>query len=375
VKILFTGFTSRAVGSDRNVYDYMCNVNVLAEALRQAGHEVDHRYVSLVTDPCPEEDYDVALVGVAAVNGLSSRFKLGALHVLSRFGSRAGIFPSDGKNVAIFPASVQSVSRLGEHACGPFPSYLLGEGMGDRNNVIEHDALRAQGASGEAWLNSVLDKLPQTSRLKCAYPALFPLHAWGKADVYGRAWGAAASGWDPTNVAIPMQFGTGFDAHFDGRYQWARYTDRKRQWVLASLQDNSAWLKKVKPTWPVISVGNKRAAKAGTGVEYVPEDVIIHDYYGKSWGTLSFGYPLGHGGWWRMRYIHAALAGCVTCCDPNDAIPMPDSFKHSRIMLERWSDEKLAEVALQQHEDIKSTSWTVDRTVQAVNQFVVALKG
>lgn len=375
MRILFTGFTSRAVGSDRNVYDYMCNVNVLAEALRQAGHQVDHRQVSIITDPCPEDDYDVALVGVAAVNGLSSRFKLGGLHTLSRFGKRAGLFPSDGKNVAIFPASVQSVSRVGEHQCGPFPSYLLGEGMADRNNVIEHEALRQQGAAGETWLAEVIDGLPQTSKLQCRWPALFPLHAWGRADVYGRAWGATASGWDPTNIAVPMQFGTGFDAHFDGRYPWARDTTRKREWVLASLQDNSPWLKKMKCGWPVVSVGNKRAAKAGTGVEYVPEDEIIKEYYRCYAGTLAFGYPLGHGGWWRMRYVHAALAGCVTCCDENDARSMPASFQHSRIMLERWSNAKLAEVALQQHEDIKRTAWSVDRTVSAVNDFVAGLKG
>lgn len=375
MKVLFTGFTSRAVGSDRNVYDYMCNVNVLAEALRQAGHEVDHRQVSIVTDPCPEEDYDVALVGVAAINGLSSRFKLGALHTLHRFGSRAGIFPSDGKNVAIFPASVQSVSRVGEHACGPFPSYLLGEGMGDRNNVIEHEALRAQGASGESWLAEVLDKLPQTSRIKCAFPALFPLHSWGNPSVYGRAWGAEASGWDPTNIAIPMQFDPLVIRPNGGRLAFIEGAERQRRWVLASLQDNSAWLKKIKPTWPVVSVGNKRAAKAGVGAEYIPEDQMIREYYGTSYGTLAFGYPLGHGGWWRMRFIHAALAGCVTCCDANDAIPMPESFKHSRIMLEHWSNEKLAEVALAQHEDIKRTAATVDQTVAAVNSFVTALKG
>ncbi len=374
MKILFTGVTSRGVGSDRNIYDYMCNVNVLAEALRKAGHEVDHRPVSLMTDPCPEEDYDCALVGVGALNGFSSRFVLGAMWTLSRFGKRAGIFPSDGKNVAIFPASVGSCGPGGEHQCGPFPAYINGESR-NPNNVIEHEFFRQQAGAGEQWLAAVLNNLPQTGRLRCAYKALFPLHSWGKPDVYGRAWGCEAFGWDPTNVAIPMQFPSSTLA-LDGRLPFvhgALATERKREWVLASLQDNSAWLKKLKPSWPVASVGNKRAAKAGTGNEYVPEETIIHDYYRNYAGTLAFGYPLGHGGWWRMRYIHAALAGCVTCCDATDAIPMPDSFKHSRIMLERWPNEKLAEVALAQHEDIKRTAWSVAETVDAVDLFVKGL--
>src|SRR4051812_9149910 len=108
MKILFTGFTSRTIGSDRNQYDYTSNVFVLKRALELAGHTVEARAVSIEEDPCIDEDYDCAVVGIAACQGMSSRYKIGAMWALHKFGSRAGIFPSDGKNIYIFPGSVRT---------------------------------------------------------------------------------------------------------------------------------------------------------------------------------------------------------------------------------------------------------------------------
>lgn len=370
MKILFTGFTSRTIGSDRNVYDYLCNVDVLRRVLERAGHEVDQRPVSVITDPCVEEDYDCALVGVAAMQGLSSRYRLGGLWTLHRFGKRAGIFPSDGKNVGVFPSSVQTATYRGLHSCGPFPAYLLGEGLKERNTIVEHE----HGELIRNELADVLERLPQTDKLRCEFPILVPVHPWGRAGAFGSAWGGQATGWDPTQVAVEMQFGTKFEAHFDGRFMWARdVQERQRRWVLSSLQDNTPWVKKIKPTWPVLVVGNKRMAKLGTAIEYVPEWELINTYYRTSWGHLAFSYPLAEGGWWRMRYIHAALAGCVSLPGELDAAVMPRAFKYSRWDVERANDERLAAIALEQHEAIRSTAWSVDRAVDTVNNFVKGL--
>lgn len=369
MKILMTGFTSRTVGSDRNLYDYMCNVDVLRETLKLAGHDVDQRQVSLIHDPDIASDYDAAIVGVAAANGLSSRYKLGSLHVLATFGTRVGIFPSDGKNVAIFPASVQSETRHASHSCGPYPAYLLGEGMGERNNVVEAKVGRAYEEQTGAFA-AVLEKLPQTRKLACEFPALFPLHSWGRPDVYARAWGARVTAWDPSLVALRMQFP---DLTVGERLPCAEMNVRERAWILASLQDNGPWLKKQGCKWPVVSIGNKRAAKAGLGHDYVSEDVLIRDYYTAYFGTLAFGYPLGKGGWWRMRYWHAALAGCITLCDEQDAASMPKAFQWQRFQIERMDDEKLAETALAQYRALCESATSVDETVGTVDRFVKSL--
>lgn len=375
MRILFTGFTSRTVGSDRNVYDYMCNVDVLRNALELAGHTVDQRIVSLETDPCLEEDYDCAVVGVAACNGLSSRFKLGALWALHRFGKRAGIFPSDGKNVYIFPNSV-STCIDGNHSLDgvaiPAVDYFLGDLMRERNNILEAEIGKHYR---EVWLD-VLKRLPQVNGpRRCEYPVLVPAHAWGRPTAYTRHFGSPATLWDPTNIAIPMQFPTGTLA-LDGRLpecHTALNHERERKWVLSSLQDNASWLKKMKPTWPVIEVGNKRKAKSGLGLPYMPENQLIREVYTKYAGTFAFAYPLAEGGWWRMRYVHAALAGIVTCCDEVDASIMPDAFKATRFLIERKDDEKLATCAREQHEAIRDSAWTVDKTVAVVDRFVKGL--
>lgn len=388
MKILFTGFTSRTIGSDRNVYDYMSNVFVLQRALELAGHDVDVRAVSLQNDPCIEEEYDCAVVGIAACQGLSSRFKLGALWTLARFGTRAGIFPSDGKNIYVFPGSVRTC-LTGDHYDGDKKldpvDYFLGYLQREKNNILDHE-LGSQPAFKEMW-REALTRLPHSeTNPECAWPMLVPVHSWGNVNIYGRHFGAVATGWDPTNVAIPMQFGPN-DLGSDDRLPFAfnpcnsanppapevPWAPRERAWVVSSLQDQSGWLKKTGAKWPIKIVGNKRKAAKGEAIAYVPERQMIDTFYRDNWGHLAFGYPLADGGWWRMRYIHAALAGIVTCCDPNDARKMPLAYQHSRIMIERYGDEKLAELALEQHQQLMKASWTADEAIQRVDNFVRSL--
>jgi len=389
MKILFTGFTSRTIGSERNIYDYMSNVFVLEQALKLAGHEVDTRSVSLMEDPCIEEDYDAAVVGIAACQGLSSRFKLGALWALHKFGKRAAIFPSDGRNIYTFPSSVRTC-LTGEHfnkvtnkQCTPV-GYFLGELQQERNNVLDHEL----GATMPDVWTSVLQRLPHDERNpRCDWDVLVPTHSWGNREVYARHFGTQRlATWDPTNVAIPMQFKPDELAP-DGRFPWAfnpcssanppapetPWAPRERAWVISSLQDQGAWTKKQKCKWPVVTVGNKRLARQGEGVDYIPEREMIETYYQKYWGHLAFGYPLAEGGWWRMRYIHAGMAGIVTCCDENDARRMPEDYRHSRIMLERWSDDKLAEVAHNQWIQLMDSAWPAQQAVDTVDRFVKAL--
>ena len=380
MKILFTGFTSRTIGSDRNVYDYMSNVFVLQRALELAGHTVDVRAVSLLEDPCIEEDYDCALVGIAACQGLSSRFKLGALWALHKFGKRAAIFPSDGKNIYVFPSSVKTC-LTGQHFDGTIQldpiDYFLGYLQREKNNTVEWQLGREMK---DVW-RSVLERLPHSDvNPKCDWPMLVPTHSWGNASLYARHFGAAVTNWDPTNVAIPMQFnvlpgGGPASLEVGGRLPEATNTHREHAWVVSSLQDQSQWIKKQKCKWPVMTIGNKRKARDGEGVDYVPEMDLIRDVYTRYWGHLAFGYPLADGGWWRMRYIHAALAGIVTCCDENDARKMPESYQFSRVSLERFSDDKLREVAHTQFIQLMDAAWPAERAIATVDEFVRPLHG
>jgi hypothetical protein len=373
MKILFTGFTSRTVGSEKNTYDYMSNVFVLEQALKLAGHDVTTRQVSLMEDPAIEEDFDVAIVGVAACQGFSSRFKLGALWALHRFGSRAAIFPSDGKNVAVFPNSVRTcmVGNHGERS--PYEYFLYGQL--ESTNVIDAD-LAAQAEFAEIF-QATLNRLPwKEGAAHCDWPVLMPLHSWGNPLVYQRLFGAPVTMWDPTNVAIPMQFPTTALTCLDnsGRLPFAdAFNSRERKWIVSSLQDQSAWLKKMKTTWPIVTVGNKRAARKGEGLEYVPELEMISDYYAHNWGHLAFGYPLADGGWWRMRYVHAALAGIVTYADELDQIRMPDPYRFARSQIERMEDNRLALLAHEQYNALMATAWSKDRAVATVDSFVKSL--
>lgn len=379
MRILFTGFTSRTVGSESNIYDYMSNVFVLEKALRLAGHDVDVRPVSLETDPCVEEDYDAAVVGIAACQGLSSRYKLGACWALHRFGKRAGIFPSDGKNIAVFPSSVLTCisgnhfDKVQKRHLDPV-EYFLGDLQQERNNVVDQK-LGHQPELMDVW-RAVLKQFPYSvTKPECAWNVLIPTHSWGSELVYRRHFGRPVTLWDPTNVAIPMQFPDGTLA-LDGRLvqcHTALANERSRQWVVSSLQDQAAWIDKQRCKWPVLEVGNKRKARAGDGLEYMPEKDLIERVYTKNWGHLAFGYPLADGGWWRMRYVHAAMAGIVTCCDQNDARKMPGGYQFTRTQIEGMSDDSLARLAIRQWEELQAASWPAERAVETVDGFVKSL--
>lgn len=377
MKILMTGFTSRTIGSDRNTYDYVSNVFLLRRVLELGGHEVDIRKVSLETDVCVEEDYDCALVGVGACQGLSSRYKLGALWALSRFGKRAAIFPSDGKNVYIFPSSVRTC-LTGTHADHGTPitpiDYFLGKLQGEKCNIWEAE-LGGEAMYREVW-QKILEQLPHVEgKAKCSWPVLVPLHSWGDARAYERHYGAPTMMWDPTRVAIESQYSTD-ELASDGRFVFvheALANERERRWVCASLQDNAQWLKKQKLSWPVIEIGNKRKAAAGQATEFVPEKQLVDEYYRHNWGNLAFGYTLAEYGWWRMRFVHAGMAGQVAMADDATQMRMPLSYRQPRSLVERWPDEKLASVAQQQWIDLKSKSWSTDQAVQAVDDFVKEL--
>lgn len=382
MRVLFTGFTSRTIGSERNVYDYMSNVFVLEKALQLAGHVVDTRPVSLLTDPCIEEDYDCAIVGIAACQGLSSRFKLGAMWALSRFGKRAGIFPSDGRNIAVFPSSVRTCltgehrdKNLGNQLIEPV-DYFLGQLQGDRNNIADV----AEGRKMRGVWQDILSRLPHSeTNPKCDWRMLVPTFSWGNGMVYGRHFGTTVTTWDPTNIAMPMQFGpnelgpTGKLPRPMDMFIREGIEVRERAWVLSSLQDQGPWLKKQNCKWPIIIVGNKRAARAGEAFDYVPERELIERFYQRYWGHLAFGYPLADGGWWRMRYIHAALAGIVTCCDENDARKMPLSYQHSRIMIERYEERALQDLAATQHKELMAAATSADEAIARVDGFVKGL--
>ena len=344
MKILMTGFTSRTVGG-RPTYDYMSNVYVLKHALELAGHEVDQRRVSIEETDLTQR-YDTAIVGIAACNGLSSRYKLGAMWTMSQFGARAGIFPSDGKNVGQFISSVRtSINHL---------DTFLGKKLRERNNIIEHELGEQRK---EIW-KTVLNLLLQGDH---PWPVLVPTFSWGNARPYERTFRAPVTIWDPTCLAWPMQFKTSDQMSPPS-------TPRQRRWVMPTLQDQDRWLDKQRGSWEVLEIGNKRKGEA-----YVPEKELIEGLYRENWGTMAFGYPMSDGGWWRMRYIHAAIAGAVMYCGYEDHYVIGGPYKHARPQIENMPDGELENLARSQHEWLFDKAWPEQKAIEAVDSFVRGL--
>lgn len=353
MRILFTGFTSRTVGS-KSLYDYLSNVLVLRRALEAAGHEVDCRRVRLEGDDLEiEQHYDAAMIGIAACNGFSSRYKLGALWTMNRFGRRAGIFPSDGRNIPMVMNSVATSIRN--------PDTFLGYKMLDKNNIIDYQ-LGSTPQMRAIW-NETLQRLRDGQHTSPMLVATFP---WGTTQPYATMFKTKVTQYDPTNLAWPLQL--------ESTERWAEIGERRRAWIAPSLGDQDSWLNKNLGEWHVIEVGNKRRDDG-----YVPELELLQRYRTFE-GVLAFGYPMmpAAAGWWRSRFMHAAIAGAVLCCDIKDrqaistwAVNNP--YGASRPEVEALQGPELRALAARQYDFFFSSAWSAERAAQTVDTFVKGL--
>lgn len=331
MKILMTGFTARSVESKRLRYDYVTFCFLLRDALRVLGHQVEMRKVEMGEDL---SSYDRAFVCVSLLSSLSSLHPHTAAYVLRTLGDKCFLYCDDW-----------SIEKFG---------YDWGRKLGpDWEKYLK---FRSEvGALSKEQQSEFHDTLKQVISGQCPWPIIAPMFPWGDHGELLRGSGVNAK-------LLPVD-PTGFHyAQFDDLRKPIDSVVRKRQWVLATLQDHDQWLKKVRPTWPVEGVGNKRKEQ-----EVVPE-AYVRRMYEDSWGVLSPKYAKAGCGWWRTRYQFAALAGAVLLCDEKDAPGEP--YRKSCFNIEHRDDKELRDLARDQQDCFFSQVWTHDRFLNSLKEIL-----
>jgi hypothetical protein len=335
MRVLITGVTARMIGSTRLKYDYLSNVSLIEKALRLAGHEVTTAKVPLDLDV--RNNFDVALVGMAKIHSLGAGYFPEACKILDDFGHRAIMYADDWAFVG-FGEGVRGALK-------DFSKYL-------EWRKYPHESVHLD------TMEKVLRKIVHG---RSWWPIMLPIFGWGDPSKFLQG-----------NIELPSEAICGFDP--SRLYEMPTFEDcepgqRDYEWVMAAFGKHDHWINKLNLQWPVTYYGNKRQDQ-----EVLTETQIIQRYASR-WGILAAKYPKVGCGWWRVRYIHAAVTGSVLLCDKEDGIPIGPSYCTPVSVIESSSADQLKELADSQSKELSAHLPSVREVVEQIDSFVQAVTG
>lgn len=338
-----TGFTPRGVGSTKLLYSYMSNTAVITKTLIAAGHTIDHRIVD-VEEPGLSDGYDVALVGIAVPQSLSSRFVYGALWAAEQFGPERTRFYVDDWLLHQFQGQLESALRNPEKRF-----YSL-------SNRHGYELAKKHTDTWIKWFKFFS---------KAKYNLLIPAFPWAKPRLLlPRLDNIQPVIFDPTPLALrdpQILCGSTEEVVLPS----VKADDREKRWTLAAMRDVSDWFKKQRFAWPVEQYGNKRQDQP-----IVTERELL-DVYCKRWGVIGAPYPaVTAGGGWRARYIHAAVTKSILYLDPDEGRTAGQPYNLFRSKVENASTDELIQIALDQYNHLMNNTWSLDQLTAALDDYV-----
>lgn len=132
--------------------------------------------------------------------------------------------------------------------------------------------------------------------------------------------------------------------------------------MLASLADHRPWVRRKKLEWDVDYFG----AKSIEDAKQLRTETDVFEMCGKYWSILCPEYPHAGSGWFRIRWIYAAIQGSVLLSSDKDlealGIPLTN--------IEDLKDVKLKEYAKIQSEAILKHMWTKEDFDKCISDIV-----
>ena len=320
--ILCTGFSQRAVNSQKLHYDYLTFSFILPTALRMLNHQVEHRAVT------PGEDlssFDLAIINVGPPKSLTARYLPGSAWAYWK--AKRKLLACDDFSIEVALGNAQSTVKCWDR----FWPWL-----NEKSKWNETDE--------ELTLFMIKDLIKGTSDQAMIAP-LFP---WGNHSIL-KTFPSKLIALDPTPL-VKLPASTTIIPK-----------TRQRQWVLASLQGEP---KLGSLTWPVVKVGNKRDGQA-----YIPETEVL-DLYRANWGVLCPPYKSAGSGWWRARYHWSASSRCVLWSHTTDRQYMGEAYQHNAQEYEGLSDEELAKMGQAQHDWFFANTASLQTTLNVLREVV-----
>ena len=142
---------------------------------------------------------------------------------------------------------------------------------------------------------------------------------------------------------------------------------KERKHMLASLVNHKPWVNRNKLSWPVDYFGAKSIKEA----RQLASETDVFETCGKYWGILCPEYPHAGSGWFRIRWIYAAIQKSVLLSSPKDteALGLPV------VNIEKMSDNELADYAKLQSDTVLSFMWSKETFDEKVSNMADSICG
>lgn len=337
MRILITGMTPTQCGRPGR-FQWLVVPALFAEALRKAGHEVEHRACTPNEDLTP---YDVILVGLVPPGSIAARHVYVTSDVICRAkasGATLMFYVDDWQ----YDKIMSGCRNKHKH---PHGMYTTIKGRTHRDW-----AETEEGRQRVALAMQALATRPWPPTLSVAFP-------WGDHGKISKMPSVETIFVDPSPLCWPK---INAMHQYRGDQLWDE--DRQRRWVLASLSNHQEWVQKQQFEWPVELIGPKQ-----TGATYTLKEHEIVDLVSHSWGALCPPYHHAGSGWWRPRYLYTASAGAVAHVSAEDAAYLGDAYQLDHHQVERMTVPQLTEVQRAQTDALIQHTWSVDQLVETLD--------
>lgn len=328
MKVLVSGATSRQANPDASKKD-VTMAWLLSEALRDAGHEVEHRNPSISEDV---SDFDHCFVGLAPLHGLGSNRAYGALSVILRtWASNKLTLFIDDADMGKIPGGLRTMKNNPERLTKPFFNYKL-------------EWEQASQPEWKAWLQSGVEMLVQYQ-----WPRLLvPTFPW--ADIAQIAKRVPQA--EKTTVGIDLS------AYLPSWPQQDLLVERTQEWITEAKPDER-WMKQQHPTFPV--------HRFGKGADKRPHDEGLVQAYRQAWGVID---PPLDFGWWTSRMGYAVQVGALYITRWQNVSALGDAYGLLLAQAETLDQDLRGQWAAAQRVAFEAVSSTRDTVKQQLDSIL-----
>lgn len=297
----------------------------LVRVLREGGHNVEWRNLP-VGDPLPEAD--VVWVTMAPPASFNAPFALDgtwAIHEALRLERPLVLYFDDWQFQQVFAGYKVFVGRgIKQVTAQTKTRYMY---YGDITKAVEH-------------IDDLMDtsqRIMEGSVFEHAIAAVPKFTNWGDMGIIESKMPTSPHVWtvDPTPLMADTL------AAFRPIAK-----PKKRAWTLAAIMNHTNWLDKLQLQWPVTHVGPRAVDTPRI------DELGVLNLCAQNWGVLAPIYPHTGSGWWRTRFVYAAVAESVLYCGAGDAAALSTWYDYTTSAIEALDDRLLAAVAYRQRQVI-----------------------
>jgi hypothetical protein len=346
VKCLVTGWTPQQGGRLPDL-GYMTLTDCVIKLLRDLGHEVDARNVK------PEEDlseYGLIICGICSPFSVSGRHIYGGLSLMDRYWIT-------GKIPVMSLVDDWEMHQIDQNS----RSAKRGMYRLTRESVYAHRPGYdwALSAGGQAAMTRVIDRVTETGYP----PAIFPAFGWGNHEVFQRMVTAESYHCLDLTCYTPV---------YPVTRTWP--SERRKEWILGVIKHHGPFLDTIKNhRWPVREIGGGMTKRDKSSLMQERDLVAL---YGGSWGILSPFYGrLAGSGWWRNRFVYAAMARTVLYCNPREAPQLGEAYMLPISTIESFTPGQLTDVAEAQAAALRAGCWSGVQLHEAGMKMVAEVTG